>query len=214
MSLRHSLHAAAMLLMGLLLASPAQAAAPADATGFVDGLVHDAIATMENKQASKDEQTKKFRELLAGNFDMAWISHFVLGRYWNPASEQDRQQFEKLFTEYVVRSYGQRFAEYSGEQVKVTGARAAGETDTLVRSEIISAKGGEPTKVDWRVRKESQGFRIVDVDVEGVSMVVTQREEFGTVMQRQGGVAGLNKTLEEKLASGDSSLAAPILPKK
>jgi phospholipid transport system substrate-binding protein len=212
MSLRRSL-LATPLLLGLFLAAPAKAA-PADASGFVDGLVHEAIATMQNKQMGQDAQTKKFRDLLVSNFDMAWISHFVLGRYWNPASEQDRQQFQKLFTEYVVRSYGQRFAEYSGETVKVTGARAAGEADTLVRSEIIGPKGGDPTKVDWRVRKEDQGFRIVDVNVEGVSMVVTQREEFGTVMQRQGGVAGLNKTLEEKLASGDSSLAAPILPKK
>jgi phospholipid transport system substrate-binding protein len=213
MSLRNSPLAAACLFLGLLLAAPVKAA-PSDAVGFVDNLVSSALAMMQNKQASKDEQSRKFHDLLVSHFDMPWISHFVLGRYWNPASEQDRQQFQKLFTEYVVRSYGQRFAEYSGETVKVTGSRSAGEADTLVRSEIISPKGGEPTKVDWRVRKSDQGFHIVDVDVEGVSMVVTQREEFGTVMQRQGGVAGLNKTLEEKLASGDSSLAAPILPKK
>ena len=212
MSLRRSLAPAAALLLGLSLASPVKAA-PADAAGFVEGLVHEAISTMENKQESQDAQQKKFHDLLVGNFDMPWISHFVLGRYWAPASEEQRQQFLKLFTDYVVRSYAQRFSEYSGETVKVTGSRTAGE-DTLVRSEIISPKGGDPTKVDWRVRKEDQGFRIVDVDVEGVSMVVTQRDEFGTVMLHEGGVGGLNKTLEQKLASGDSSLAAPILPKK
>ena len=56
------------------------------------------------------------------------------------------------------------------------------------------------------MRKADDGFKIVDVDVEGVSMVLTQREEFSSVIQRSGGLAGLNKTLQEKLASGDTSL--------
>jgi len=208
---RHALPG--LLLLGLLIAAPVRAAAPSDAGAFIDGLVHDALGTINSKQATQEDRTKHFRDLLEKDFDMTFISHFVLGRYWNPASEQERQQFIKLFTEYLVRSYAQRFSEYSGETVKITGTRDAGD-NAIVRSEIIHPNGGDPAKVDWRVRKEDSGYRIVDVDVEGVSMLVTQRDQFGSVMQHEGGVAGLNKTLEQKLASGDTSLAAPILPKK
>lgn len=192
-----------------------RAAPPSEAGAFIDDLVSKALKTLADK--GKDDQARgaQFRQLLDDDFDMPRISRFVLGRYWNDASDQDKQQFQKLFEDYVVRSYAARFGEYSGETVKITNSRAESETSTLVQSQIIRANGAPPAKVDWRVRKNGTGFKIVDVDVEGVSMVLTQREEFSSVIQRSGGsLAGLNRELQQKLASGDNSLAAPPLPKK
>jgi phospholipid transport system substrate-binding protein len=206
----------ASLAMALaLFLAPAQAAAPSDAAGFIDNLVNTALKTLDNKQLSDDDRAKQFRELLDKDFDMPRISRFVLGSYWREASDQEKQQFQKLFEDYVVRSYSARFSEYSGEQVKVTGSRSESETRTLVQSQIIRPSGGPPAKVDWLVAKGDNGYKIVDVDVEGVSMILTQREEFSSVIQRSGGtVAALNKELQQKLAQGDTSLAAPILPEK
>ena len=198
----------------VLFAAPAKAAAPSDAAGFISDLINTALKTLDNKQLSADDRAKTFRELLDRDFDMPRISRFVLGPYWREASDQEKQQFQKLFEDYVVRSYSKSFSEYSGEQMKVTGSRPESETSTLVQSQVIR-QNGPPAKVDWRVRKDNNAFKIVDVDVEGVSMVLTQREEFSSVIQRSGGtVAGLNKELQQKLAQGDTSLAAPILPEK
>lgn len=184
-------------------------AAGSDPAGFINGLVDQALKALDNKQLSSEDRARQFRELLDQDFDMTRIARFVLGRYWNEASEQDRLRFQKLFEEYVVRAYAQRFSDYSGETVKITGSRPESETSTLVQSQIVRTNGAPSAKVDWRVRKDEKGYKIVDVDVEGVSMVLTQREEFSSVIQRSGGLAGLNKTLEQKLASGDTSLAAP-----
>src|ERR1700730_15354326 len=204
-----------VLVFGLVWGAAAPRAAPAtDPAGFINDLVTTALKALDNKQLSSDDRARQFKELLEQDFDMPRIGHFVLGRYWNDASDPDKQQFQKLFQEYVVRAYAQRFSEYSGETVKIMGSRPESETSTIVQSQILRTDGAPPAKVDWRVRKSDNGFKIVDVDVEGVSMVLTQREEFGSVMQRSGGIAGLNKTLVEKLASGDTSLAAPVLPKK
>lgn len=195
---------------------PAKAAAPSDAANFINDLINKALKTLDNKQLSEEDRAKTFRDLLDRDFDMPRISRFVLGPYWREASDQDKQQFQKLFEDYVVRSYSRSFSEYSGEQMKVTGSRPESETSTLVQSQVVR-QNGPPAKVDWRVRKdkEDNNFKIVDVDVEGVSMVLTQREEFSSVIQRSGGtVAGLNKELQQKLAQGDTSLAAPILPEK
>jgi phospholipid transport system substrate-binding protein len=195
---------------------PAKAAAPSDAASFINDLINKALKTLDNKQLSNEDRDKTFRDLLDTDFDMPRISRFVLGPYWREASDQDKQQFQKLFEDYVVRSYSRSFSEYSGEQMKVTGSRPESETSTLVQSQVVR-QNGPPAKVDWRVRKdkEDNNFKIVDVDVEGVSMVLTQREEFSSVIQRSGGtVAGLNKELQQKLAQGDTSLAAPILPEK
>ncbi len=212
MLLRHPLRLF-VLVLGLGLAG-AGASADGDAAGFVNDLVTRALKALDNKQLPSEDRARQFRDLLDHDFDMTRIARFVLGRYWNEAREDEKQQFQKLFEEYVVRAYAQRFSEYSGETVKITGSRPESETNTLVQSQIIHTNGAPPAKVDWRVRKDGGNFKIVDVDVEGVSMIVTQREEFSSVIQRSGGIAGLNKTLQEKLASGDNSLASPPLPKQ
>jgi phospholipid transport system substrate-binding protein len=207
MSLRHPLRLL-VLILGLSLAANgiASATAASGPSDFITGLVNAALSALANKQLTQDDRAREFHNLLDKDFDMPRISRFVLGRYWKEASEQERQQFLSLFEEYVVRSYAQRFSDYSGETVKVTGQRPEGETTTLVQSEVIQTNGAPPAKVDWRVRKDDAGFKIVDVDVEGVSMVLTQREQFSSVIERAGGVAGLNRELEQKLASGDASL--------
>src|SRR5258707_8280915 len=86
--------------------------------------------------------------MLDSKFDMPRISRFVLGRYWTTASDQDKQNFQKLFEDYVVRAYAARFSQYSGEQVKVIGARPESETVTLVTSQILRENGAPPAKID------------------------------------------------------------------
>jgi phospholipid transport system substrate-binding protein len=205
-----------ILVASLAIGGRDASAAPAgDAVAFVNDLVGKALQALNDKQLSDNQREKQFRATLDQNFDMPRISRFVLGRYWTTASEQDRQNFQKLFEDYVVHAYAARFSQYNGQQVKITGSRPESATTTLVISQIEQSNGAPPAKVDWRVRKENDDFKVVEIDVEGVSMLLTQRDEFGSVIQRSGGnVAGLNKTLEEKLASGDTSLAAPPLPQR
>ena len=213
--LRRSLFPLVLVASLVLAAASGQAAAGADATAFVNDLLGKALQSLADKGLSDEQRAQQFRTMLDTKFDMPRISRFVLGRYWTTASDQDRQNFQKLFEDYVVRAYSARFSQYSGEQVKVIGSRPESETVTLVTSQILRPNGAPPAKIDWRVRKQDSDLKVVDIDVEGVSMLVTQREEFGSVIQRSGGtIAGLNKTLQERLASGDTSLAAPPLPQK
>ena len=180
-----------LLIVGLAFgtAGTVRAEPATDAAGFVNELVHQALKSIDNKQVTEQERTNHFRDLLSKDFDMPRIGRFVLGRYWNDASDQDKQQFQQLFQEYLVRAYAQRFDEYNGETVKIMGSRQESETSTLVQSQILRPNGAPPAKVDWRVRKGDTGFKIVDVDVEGVSMVLTQREAAGEVaiaLERRG----------------------------
>jgi phospholipid transport system substrate-binding protein len=205
-----------VLTVALALAAVSGPAAPAsDATAFMNELIGKALESLGNKKLTEADREKQFRVILDQDFDVPRIARFVLGPYWDTASEQERQKFLKLFEDYIVHAYTARFSQYNGEQVKVTGSRAVSETTALVNSQVLSTTGGPPTKVDWRVRRQDNDFKIVDINVEGVSLLLTQREQFGAVIQRAGdGVAGLNRTLEEKLASGDTSLAAPPLPER
>jgi phospholipid transport system substrate-binding protein len=194
----------------------ASARAAADPAGFIGELVRNALVSLGDRQLSPQARDTKFRVMLEQNFDVPRISRFVLGRYWKDASEQDRERFQKLFQDYVVRAYAARFTQYTAgaeDQFKVTGTRAENDTTSIVTSHILRDKG-PPIRVDWRVHSDKGQFKITDVDVEGVSMALAQREEFASVIQRNGGnVAGLNQSLEQRLASGDTSLVAQPVPK-
>jgi len=202
MLIRHALRSAAILSMGLYLMgspAPAHAGNASSPEVFINGMAQGALQTLQDK-VSEAEMEKRFTALLNDDFDMPRISRFVLGRYWTTASDEDRQHFQQIFESYVVRAYSIRFSEYSGQTVKVTGSRDEGDNSSVVTTDIVSPQGGEPVKVDWRVHKTGDDYRIVDVAVEGVSMVLTQKQEFAAVIERTGnGVAGLNNVIEAKL---------------
>lgn len=187
----------------------ARALQASDPSGLVNSLVGEAIANIQDRQAAPPDREMKFRALLESGFDIPRISRFVLGRYWNAASDEQRQHFVGLFEEWVVRTYSARFKEYSGETIRVTGTRAESDITTVVASQFSSPNGAPPIKVEWHVRKQADGtYKVVDVSVEGISMAVTQRDEIAAVADRNGGTPeSLNKALEASLA-GNTTAAA------
>jgi len=202
-----------LILAALLLWTAPTRAAQTDPKVFVDGLVQQAMTMLNNPQMSDAERQQRFSTLLRTGFDIPRIARFVLGRYWLTASDQDRTQFNQLFAEWVVRTYADRFKNYSGETVKVTGARTESSTSYVVTSELIHTNGAPPTTIYWHVDKVGDDLKIVDVEVEGVSMALTEREEIASAIQRDGGtVAGLNQQLQGRLASGTGSGGGSLAP--
>jgi phospholipid transport system substrate-binding protein len=189
--------AIAVLFLGLLaLAAPREAAAQ-DARAFINTLGSQAIQVLGPKVPAA-QRVARFRELFNQDFDVPGIGRFVLGRYWRTATPQEQQEFLTLFQEYIVRAYSQRLGEYGGEPFRVTTSRPNGE-ETVVTSEVQRASGAR-IEIDWYVVNQGGKFRITDVYVGGISMKVTQRDEFAAVIQRNGGqVAALLAQLRQKL---------------
>ena len=186
-----------LLVVAILLAAAPAGAATGPATKFVADLGSQALRMLADK-ASPQRREQEFRRLFVSHFDVDTIARFVVGNYWRTASDAERTEYRKLFEDYVVAAYSARLSNYSGEQFQVKDEVPAGD-DTMVNSVIIRANQ-PPAKVEWRVRKYPDGsLKIVDVVVEGVSMTITQRSEFSSVMQQSGGLPGLNAKLREKL---------------
>ena len=102
-----------------------------------------------------------------------------------------------LFEEFIVQSYANLFKDYSGETFNVLKVRDINEIDKLVQSEVW-LKDGRKIRVSWRVRG-SKTFKIVDVMIEGVSMALTQRDEFSAIIsQNNGKIEGLLSALRKK----------------
>jgi phospholipid transport system substrate-binding protein len=189
----------------LVVASPVVTsdAVAADPSLFMSEMWTRAVEIL-GKKAPQTERLARFRELFQADFDGPGIARFVLGRYWRSASEEEQQEFLRLFEDYVVFVYGTRFSSLSGETLKMRGSRAE-ERGVIVSSEIISPSEA-PVKVDWRLITDGGVVKISDVVIEGISMMVTQRSEFASVIQRHGGqVSGLLSLMREKTKTASAT---------
>lgn len=204
---RRSFLALAAAVAALPLSAYAQATA-VGADAFIRTLGGDAIHMLSDKSLDPSQRESEFRRLLTAGFDVDEISRFVLGRFWRQASDAQKAEYRRLFEDYVVKAYATRLGDYSGETFAVREQRPAEEGDVVVLSEI-DRPNGPPIHVDWRCRKAGDSFKIVDVVVEGVSMAITQRQEFAAVIQNGGGnVAVLIDQLRKKTVKDVSSASS------
>jgi phospholipid transport system substrate-binding protein len=193
------------LLLGALPAAWIAAATPAaaaaeDAAGFMNQLLSRAIDVLNGK-APLAERREQFRQLFHADFDGPGIARFVLGRYWRQASASERQEFLKLFEDYVVAVYTARLSDFSGETFRVRGSRADQDT-VIVSTDIFGPRSTAPLKVDWRLVGDNGAYKITDVVVAGISLMVTERSEFAAVIARHGGqVDRLLALMREKTAT-------------
>lgn len=166
------------------------------ASTFVAQLGERAIAVLSQEDLAPAARRESLAELLSDGFDVELIARLALGRPYRELDPQQRADYERLFRAFVLATYSARLERYAGERLVVLRETATSSGDIVVASEIRRA-GAEPLRVDWRVRLGPDGPKIVDVIVEGVSMVVTQRNEFQAVVAARG-IAGLLDLLRER----------------
>ena len=197
---RHFLASAALIAAGVRTSGPALAqSGPPEAGVFVQSLGEEAVRTFSDRSLPRDQALRRFQSLLHKGFDVPYIGRWVLGRFWNQATEQQQAEYQRLFEQLIIKTYAGRFVEYSGETFRVAAVRTEGESDSMVATQIVRLNG-PPINLEWRVRRRGDQHKIIDVVVEGVSMGVTQRQEFASVIQQNGGkVDGLIQALRQKV---------------
>lgn len=165
----------------------------------VQNLGDKAIEAIVESQNDPQERRQDFRRLLDNYFHVPTIARFAMGRYWADASQEQRDDYLDLFKTMVVEIYAQRFDDYGDQTLAVSGARTAGSGDVLVEAEIVFSDESKNIPLKWRVREFNGQPLIIDLVVEGVSMSVTQRSDFNSVLQNNNGdVSTLIAMLDEK----------------
>lgn len=173
---------------------------------FIQSLGDRAIGVIADAKNTQQQRADKFREILIDTFDLPTIGRFVIGRYWNTATPEQQKEYMRLFGDLVIRTYGDRLTLYTGEGFVVTGARQESEKDTIVTSQITHPDGSQPTSIDWRVRQRDGKLGVIDVMVEGVSLSVTQRQEYAAVVQNNGGqIEGLLSLMRNQLQANQAA---------
>jgi phospholipid transport system substrate-binding protein len=193
----------------LLLTVPAVRATAGGPEQFIESLGAEAIEILKKRdEASFTEREAHFHDLLVGGFDMQTISRFVLGRHVRALSEEQFADYYQLFVDFIVRIYSVRFDGYAGETLDVITVIDDPGGDSIVRTHIVPGGGGPEIRVDWRVREREGIYKVIDVYVEGISMLNTQRSEFAAVIERQG-VDGLLAELRERIDATQPATASP-----
>lgn len=179
---------------------------------FVQDLGNTAIAVVANQSLTHEQRSDKFREILQTSFDLPTIARYVIGRTWNSASPDQQKEYMRLFEELVVKTYGDRMTLYTGEGFRVTSARAEDEIqrDWMVTSEITHPDGSAPTEIDWRIRNRDGKLGVIDVVVEGISLSITQKQEYASIIQRNGGqIDGLLEQMRQQIRATETAAHQP-----
>jgi phospholipid transport system substrate-binding protein len=168
---------------------------------FIANLADNSLKTLTGPNIDKNERRRRFRTLLHNNFAVKTIGRWVLGRYWRKAKPAQIQEYFVLFENLVIKTYADRFAKLSGISLTITKAVSKGKKDTIVYSKLRNDAGIKKVSIEWRLRNQNGQFRIIDVVVQGISMGLTQRDEFASVIKKNGlGVEGLLQELRKREA--------------
>jgi len=164
-------------------------------------LTIDAVLAVLNDPALDAAGRRSAIEKIAyERFDMVTVSRLVLARYWKRFTPEQREQYVSEFKTYLANNYGGRIERYDQEQVEITGVRDEPRGDVTVHTRIVGGEFEDAT-VDYRLRRKNDEWRIIDVIIEGISMVSNFRDQFKEVLSR-GGPDHLVAKLKEKNALG------------
>ncbi len=178
------------------LAQPATAEA---AVAFIRDLSEKGTVILTDPGLESMEKVLALRRLFAVSVEVDAIKRFVLGKYWRRASAEEKAEYRVLFEDYIVATYAGRINDYGGETLKLGTARLVKPGLALVSSRVVRLEG-PPVAVDWRLHHSKDGWRVIDIVIQGISLAITQRAEFSSVIRDSGGrVEGLLAKLREAI---------------
>jgi len=193
-------HATALLAAAaLLVATTATTPGPRD---VVARTVDDVLAILKDASLTPDARRERIVEIAYERFDFPTMSKLVLAKYWKRFDAAQREEFMKEFKDFLAHRYGDRIDRYEQEKVEIVGERSASGGDAVVATKIHRPKA-ESVAVEYRLRSREGAWRVIDVKIEGISLVSNYRDQFHEVLSH-GGPEKLLAQLRERNAGRGS----------
>ena len=154
---------------------------------FVQSTVNRASEALNNKY-SKEEKIDELKKIASDAVDIKRIAFYTLGSYRKNITENQIKQYEVLFKNYFLKSFSSRLAEYSNPEIEVLSKKKLNENYTMVYSLLAGTEQRPEVKIDWRIyTKNTESPLIADLIIEGLSLARTQKEEFSSIIESNGG---------------------------
>lgn len=175
------------------------------AQAFINKLGEDTIRMIKDGALSSKAKEQKLDDLFMTTVNTAWMSKFVLGRYYRSMNEEQRRDFATTYGSFLRVTYVPNFRRYTGEAFHVIGGKSLSNNEFVISTKITSQEDGASYQVDYRLRCDGEErFRIYDIIAEGISLITTQRSEFASVISNNG-VDYLIERLKSKIDKASST---------
>ena len=197
-----------LLILGLFAASGTRAEQAASPRAFAEQLADQIMKEVVLSKSAMPEKQAAFRRVFLEATNIRTIARFTLGRYYKSATEEQREAFISAFTDNVILTWTERFSNYAGEQIKFRDTRQD-KNDFYVNSTLDIPNTENDIEIIWRISDKKGHMQLVDLVVEGVSMIMSYRSEYASVLQQNGGDV---QTLINMLNNKNKALLNP--PKK
>lgn len=177
-----------------------------DVKKYTQNLIDDAIVKIFKTGVASDERVIPFRKVLNSNLDFDYISKFVLGVYGRGISQEQLEKFSKQFSELNVYSYVKKFESYTDSKIEVIDVQnGKKEGQYFVSSKVLAMNPGDKDYgVDWRIKKDGDKYKVIDVIIEGVSMAMSYKNEYAPILkaaadEEKNPVEVLTEKIEDKV---------------
>ncbi len=169
---------------------------------LVKRISQDVLDTAKADKAIQSGNQKRIRTLVEAKIlphvDFNRMTSLAAGRHWRTATPQQQQRLTKEFRDLLIHTYSGAIAQIQDQTLQFRPFRASpSDTDVVVYSQVIQSKGREPIQLNYRLQKQSGGWKIYDINVLGAWLVQTYKGTFDTEIGK-GGIDGLIKTLSDK----------------
>ena len=169
---------------------------------FIDSISNEASGILSSK-LSDNEKVAKLKIIAENSVDIDGVGLYTLGKYRKTLTDEQKIEYKKLFKEYFLKSFSGRLVVYNDAKIAVLSEEVKNEKYTIVYSKLIGSADRPEVKIDWRVyTKNPEKPLIRDLVIEGLSLARTQKEEFSSIIESNGGdisalFANLRKFLEK-----------------
>jgi phospholipid transport system substrate-binding protein len=154
---------------------------------YIKGL-SEKVVVIAKKEQDKKSQDHQVATLLNENLAYERIARFVLGKHWANATEEEKKEFIDLYAKSLRLAYSRQILSVDLKDVQVYDAFVSPQGQLItVKTKVIDPNSGQPVAIDWRLIASPEGYKIVDVLVEGISVASSQRSEYASIIQRGGG---------------------------
>jgi len=175
---------------------------------YVTKLSDDVLGVIAQKGISDAAKEAKLKEIFVASVDSKWMGKFVLGKYRRTATDEQIGKYMPLYNDYLIYTYIPKFRQYSGETYEILRVKRNDDGEFVVNIELKGVDDNPDLRVDYRLIKNSKGeYKLIDIVGEGISLITTQRSDFGGLISKKGldyFIGKLEKKVK-KLSSGEAA---------
>lgn len=193
----------ALLLLATWLAAPVGEARAVEARQVVQQATDEILAVLRNHELTDSAKRTRIEEIAYANFDFERMAKLALARSYKKLDETQRLEFQQEFRRHLALTYGRSIETYSDEDIEIYNSRTHKNGDETVAGKVVGGKNDGAT-LDWRMRRRDETWKVIDVVIEGVSMIANFRAQVQDIVKKKGPAALIEQLREKNNAAASA----------